>query len=90
MANRQILGFLRYLLWADVANPIKGRRRVGTDRRAVPTTQRIRSGSSSLGATVKAVSFLLQTAELQTRDRKYRRYSRGRATTSAVLAMCWY
>jgi hypothetical protein len=37
-----------------------------------------------------AVSFLLQNAELQTKDRNYRRYSRGRATTFAVLAMCWY
>jgi len=38
----------------------------------------------------RVISFLLQTGDLQTKALNHRRYSRGRATTSGVLAMCWY
>jgi hypothetical protein len=38
----------------------------------------------------RVISFLLRTGDLQTKALNHRRYSRGRATTSGLLAMCWY
>jgi len=35
----------------------------------------------------RVISFLLRTGDLQTKALNHRRYSRGRATTSGVLAM---